>query len=61
MCVRGSRVGCARNDGRRLAGLADLVGRVVDGQGVLVVAVADVTAFVPLVRAAVNQTDPKLA
>ena len=27
----------------------------------LVVAVADVTAFVPLVRAAVNQTDPKLA
>jgi hypothetical protein len=27
----------------------------------LVVAVADVTAFVSLVRAAVNQTDPKLA
>ena len=53
VCVRCSRVSRARNDGRRLAGFADLVGRVVDGQGVLVVAVADVTAVVFRVRAAV--------
>ena len=53
VCVRGSRVGCARNDGRRLAGFADLVCGIVDGQSVLVVAVADVTTVVLLVRAAV--------
>jgi hypothetical protein len=56
VCVRSSRVGRARNDGRRLAGFADLVGGVIDGQGILVVAVADVTAVVLLVRAAVFDT-----
>jgi hypothetical protein len=56
VCVRGSRVSRAGNDGRRLAGFTNLVGGIVDGQSVLVVAVADVTAVVFLVRAAVFDT-----
>lgn len=50
--VRGSNVGGARDD---LAGVgAILVGNVVYGQGVLVVTIADVTAEVLLVGAAVD-------
>jgi hypothetical protein len=56
VCVRGSLVGGAGDDGRRLAGLADLVGRIVDGESILVVAVADVTTVVLCVRAAVFDT-----
>jgi hypothetical protein len=56
VCVRGSLIGRSGNDGRRLAGLADLVSRIVDGKSILVVAVADVTAVVLRVRAAVFDT-----
>jgi hypothetical protein len=50
--VRGSDVGGARDDSAGFG--AVLVGYVVDGQGVLVVAVADVAAEVLLVGAAVD-------
>jgi len=60
VCVRGSLVGGAGDDGRRLAGLADLVGRVIDGESILVVAVADVTTVVLRVRAAVFDTSVTL-
>ena len=54
MGVRGSDVGGAGDD---LAGVGTvLVGHVVDGQGVFVVAVADVAAEVLLVGAAVDDT-----
>ena len=56
MCVRGSRVGRARDDGRSFSVFPDLVGGIIDGQGVFVVAVADVTAVVFLVRTAVLDT-----
>jgi len=45
--------GCDRDD---VGSVADLVRCVIDGDGVLVVAVADVTAFIPFVRATVHQT-----
>ena len=54
MGVRSSDVGGAGDD---FAGVwAVLVGHVVDGQGVFVVAVADVAAEVLLVGAAVDDT-----
>ena len=50
--VRGTDVGSARDD---LSGVGTvLVGHVVDGESILVVAVADVTAKVLLVRSAVH-------
>jgi hypothetical protein len=52
--VRGSDVGGARDDPAGVGSV--LVGHVVDGQGVLVVAIADVAAEVLLVGAAVNDT-----
>ena len=53
MGVGGSDVGCARDDGTSVTETL-LVGDVVDGQSVLVVAVADVTAVVLLVRSSVD-------
>jgi hypothetical protein len=53
MDVLSTGEGCYRDD---VGGVANLVRCVVDGDGVFVVAVADVTAFVPLVRATVDQT-----
>jgi hypothetical protein len=51
--VGSSDVGCAGDDGTGVTE-ADLVGDIVDGQGVLVVAVADVTTIVLLVRSTVD-------
>jgi hypothetical protein len=56
VCVRSSLVGRAGDDGRGLASFADLVGGIVDGESILVVAVADVTTVVLLIRAAVFNT-----
>jgi hypothetical protein len=53
MGVGSSDVGCARDDGTSVTETL-LVGDVVDGQGVLVVTVADVTAVVLLVRSTVD-------
>jgi hypothetical protein len=53
MGVGGSDVGCARDDGTSVTETL-LVGDIVDGQSVLVVAVADVTAVVLLVRSSVD-------
>jgi hypothetical protein len=53
MGVGSSDVGCARDDGTGVTETL-LVGDVVDGQGVLVVTVADVTAVVLLVRSTVD-------
>ena len=54
--IGSARVGRARNDRRCFAGFSVLVGSIIDGQRVFVVAVADVTTVVFLVRAAVNDT-----
>ena len=43
-------------DGNDVGNIANLIRRVVDGDRVLIISVADVTAFVPLVWASVNQT-----
>ncbi len=53
MSVRSSDVGSAGDDGTSITE-ADLVGDVVDGQGVLIVAVANVAAVVLLVRSTVD-------